>query len=138
MQMDDYDAVHALWAGTAGMGLRALDDSRTGIGRFLRRNPATCFVALTEGEIVGVILCGHDGRRGHIYHAAVEPGRRRQGIGRALLERALMALQDEGIHKAALVVFADNETGNAFWQNEGFTARPDLVYRNRSINHGND
>ncbi|MEA4832318.1 Acetyltransferase YpeA [bioreactor metagenome] len=134
MTINDYDAVYSVWTGTAGMGMRSLDDSRDGIMRFLRRNPTTCFVAETGGVIAGVILCGHDGRRGYIYHTAVKPECRKQGIGRQLVDNVLAALKSEGINKVALVAFKTNEAGNAFWQSIGFTARDDLIYRNLSLN----
>ncbi len=133
MTISDYDAVYALWLSCAGMGLNSMDDSREGIGRFLHRNPSTCFVAESGGEISGCIMAGHDGRRGFIYHTAVRPGCRRQGIGGALVRAALDALQEEGISKTALVVFARNEAGNAFWERMGFAAREDLVYRNCAL-----
>ena len=60
-----------------GMGLNNLDDSKEGIGRFLNRNPDTCFVAELENVIIGVILTGNDGRRDYIYHTAVNPKYRR-------------------------------------------------------------
>lgn len=137
MVVSDYDAVYALWERTGGMGLRSLDDSREGIERFLRRNPKTCFAAIEDGRTVGVLLCGHDGRRGYIYHAAVDIACRGRGIGRALLEKALGALEEEGINKAALVVFETNAAGNAFWEKVGFEKRTDLIYRNKSINSDN-
>lgn len=34
MQMEDYDAVFALWKSCSGMGLNDVDDSRSGIERF--------------------------------------------------------------------------------------------------------
>ena len=133
MALTDYDAVYALWLSCKGMGLNSVDDSREGIARYLARNPGTCFVAEEEGKILGVIMAGHDGRRGFIYHAAVSPQQRGAGIGRLLAERALEALRTEGISKAALVAFTRNEVGNAFWEKLGFTAREDLVYRNRVL-----
>ncbi len=133
MQNADYDAVYALWMSCAGMGLNTLDDSPEGIARFLACNPETCFVAEQDGAIVGVILAGNDGRRGYIYHTAVHPDCRHQGIATALVDRCLAALKDIGIAKVALVVFARNETGNAFWERQGFTRRDDLAYRNRTI-----
>ena len=133
----DYDAVYALWKSTEGIGLRSLDDSREGIDRFLRRNPTTSFVSVEEGRVTGVLLCGHDGRRGHIYHAAVDVLRRDLGVGRVLLSAALDALKKEGINKAALVVFGDNSQGGAFWERVGFTARTDLVYRDRTLDERN-
>ena len=133
MEIGDYDAVYDMWIHTPGMGLNTTDDSRGGVEKFLRRNPHTCFVAEADRSIAGVILSGHDGRRGYIYHTAVRPEYRRQGIARALVEHAMQALEKEGIQKTALVVFARNEAGNAFWEKLGFTGRDDLVYRNKNI-----
>lgn len=135
MSIDDYDAVYRLWLNTPGMGLNTTDDSREGIARYLGRNPSTCFVADEQGEVVGVILSGHDGRRGYIHHTAVVGEQQRSGIGTALVERAMAALKQENIHKVALVVFSKNEKGNAFWERRGFSRRDDLVYRNRSISN---
>ena len=133
MTCHDYDAVYALWLSCKGMGLNDVDDSREGIEKYLRRNPATCFVAEDKNRILGVILSGHDGRRGFIHHTAVHPDCREQGIGKQLVEHALDALKQEGISKAALVVFQRNETGNAFWERMGFSQRTDLAYRNLAL-----
>ena len=133
MQLRDYDQVYALWLSCPGMGLNNLDDSREGISRYLVRNPDTCFVAVEQGRIVGAILAGHDGRRGYISHTAVSPAHQLQGIGRQLVETALKAFGQQGIHKVNLVVFSYNENGNAFWEKMGFTTRPDLIYRNRAL-----
>jgi ribosomal protein S18 acetylase RimI-like enzyme len=137
MTINDYDSVYSLWNSTPGMGMRSLDDSREGIERFLLRNPTTCFVAMDCETTVGVILCGHDGRRGYIYHTAVLPEKRGQGIAHALVNSAINALKREGIHKVALVVFQNNDLGNGFWEHIGFIHRDDLVYRNLSLNEGN-
>lgn len=133
MTTDDYEDVYALWMSCKGMGLNNLDDSREGIASFLRRNPETCFVAFDEDKLVGVIISGHDGRRGYVYHTAVHPDYRRQGIGHDLVTHAMSALKKEGINKVAMLVFARNETGNAFWETEGFTPRSDVIYRNKEL-----
>ncbi|GHT64238.1 N-acetyltransferase [Spirochaetia bacterium] len=137
MIIDDYEQVHRLWTGTAGMGMRNLDDGEEGIRKFLERNPNTCFVAEIEGKLAGVILSGHDGRRAYIYHTAVKEKYRGQGIGRALLDAVENAMQKEGINKIALVAFNTNEKGNRFWEKQGYADRHDLVYRNKSINPEN-
>ncbi len=137
MNIEDYEGVYHLWSGTQGMGLRSLDDTREGIARFLQRNPNTCFVAEKRGEIVGVVLSGHDGRRGYIYHAAVQSELRGQGIGKDLVAHAEAALRAEGINKAGLLVYTGNDTGNAFWEAQGWERRRDLYYRNKSLNDAN-
>lgn len=133
MNVADYEQVYKLWINTPGMGLNNLDDSREGIERYLKRNPNTCFVAEENGIIIGVIMSGHDGRRGFINHTTVAMDYRKQGIGRTLVNYALKALEEEGIHKVALVVFSRNELGNAFWESVGFSSRTDLIYRNKNI-----
>ena len=133
MRPEDYSAVYDLWIHTPGMGLNSTDDSEEGIRKYLKRNPNTCFVALENEKIVGVILSGHDGRRGFIHHTAVLPSYRGRHIGKTLVKMAMDALEKEGIHKTALVVFSRNTSGNAFWEALGFTTREDLTYRNKNI-----
>jgi ribosomal protein S18 acetylase RimI-like enzyme len=133
MTPTDYDGVWELWSGTPGVGLREMDDSRNGILRFLRRNPDTNFVATEASLIVGTILCGYDGRRGYIYHVTVHSDHRGCGIGRALVERVMASLEREGVFKASLVVFSDNEGGNEFWERVGFKKRDDLYYRDSLV-----
>ena len=133
MTLADYEDVYALWLSCKGMGLNNLDDSKEGIARYLKRNPETCFVALNGEKIIGVIMSGHDGRRGFIHHTAVSPEHRRQGIAKRLAEAALNALKSLGINKVALLVFEQNKDGNEFWEKLGFTAREDVVYRNKEL-----
>lgn len=133
MTLADYESVYALWLSCPGMGLNNLDDSQEGIARFLERNPSTCFVSEEDGEVIGVIISGHDGRRGYIYHTAVKPEYRRQGIAKQLAETALDALKAQGINKVALLVFERNTGANTFWEKIGFTAREDVIYRNKAI-----
>ena len=132
MPIKDYEEIYDLWMSCPGMGLNNLDDSKEGIKTFLSRNPDTCFVAEAD-LIVGSIMAGNDGRRGYIYHTSVNPKYRYQKIGSKLVEASLNALAELGINKVALVVFDKNESGNAFWEKQGFTVRHDLVYRNKSL-----
>lgn len=133
MKSSDYETVYSLWLSCKGMGLNDLDDSRIGIEKFLKRNPETCFVAEINDKLIGVIMAGNDGRRGYIYHTAVHPDFRNQGIARTLVETVMKALKECGISKVALVVFERNQDGNSFWEKLGFTVRDDLIYRNKSI-----
>lgn len=132
MTIDDYDGVYDLRMSCAGMGLNNLDDTRGGVEKFLTRNPDSCFVA-EDGRIVSVVMAGHDGRRGYIYHTSVDPEHRHRGIASKLVDETMHALRSLGINKIALVVFDRNESGNAFWEKQGFTVRDDLVYRNKEL-----
>jgi len=137
MQPDDYDAVHALWMTIHGFGIRSIDDSREGVGRFLKRNPSTSVVALDRDRVVGAILCGHDGRRGCFYHVCVHEDYRKRGIGKSMAVFAMKALQREEINKVSLIAFKNNEVGNCFWKSVGWTFRGDLNYYDFTLNDAN-
>jgi len=136
MEITDYDRIYQFWMSIPGMGINNLDDSRESIEKYLLRNPTTNFIAENDsGEIIGAILSGHDGRRGHISHTAVKPTERKQGIGTALLKASLDALRVEGITKVTLTTFTKNEVGNAFWEAQGFAKSEDITYRSKVINN---
>lgn len=137
MKQDDYKEVHRLWMEIHGFGIRSLDDSKEGVERFIRRNPTTSMVAVTDGEIVGSILCGHDGRRGCLYHVCVKENYREHGIGQNMVRACLDALKEERINKVNLIAFCKNEVGNRFWQGLGWTFREDVNYYECILNDGN-
>ena len=130
MTIADYEKVYALWMSCKNMGFNDIDDSKEGISRFLERNPNTSFVAMENDELLGIILGGHDGRRGYIYHMSVAENHRKKGIGSSLVEKCLESFKNEKISKVALLVFKYNENGNAFWEKQGFILREDINYRN--------
>ncbi|MBU3875360.1 GNAT family N-acetyltransferase [Faecalicatena sp. AGMB00832] len=137
MTIEDYDGVYALWMKIKGFGIRSIDDSREGVRRFLKRNPTTSVVAVEDGKIVGSILCGHDGRRGCLYHVCVDEAYRRRGIGKAMVVMAMEALRKEEISKVSLIAFTKNDVGNAFWNTIGWTERLDLNYYDFVLNKEN-
>ena len=130
MTIADYEKVYALWMSCKNMGFNDIDDSKEGITRFLERNPNTSFVAIENDELLGIILGGHDGRRGYIYHMSVAEKYRKKGIGSSLVEKCLESFKNEKISKVALLVFKYNENGNSFWEKQGFILREDINYRN--------
>ena len=137
MTLEDYDEVYALWMGIHGFGIRSIDDSKEGVERFLKRNPTTSMVAVADGKIVGAILCGHDGRRGCLYHVCVRKGYRRHGVGKTMVVACMEALRKEEINKVTLIAFTKNDIGNAFWNKIGWTEREDLNYYDFTLNEAN-
>ena len=137
MTIEDYDGVYALWMTISGFAIRSIDDSREGVERFLRRNPTSSVVAVEDGKIVGSILCGHDGRRGCLYHVCVHKDYRMRGIGKAMVVFAMNALKEEQISKVSLIAFTKNDIGNAFWNRIGWTKRLDLNYYDFTLNEKN-
>ena len=137
MKIEDYDEVYHLWKRIRGFGIRSMDDSKEGIDRFLKRNPTTSVVAEEDGKIVGAILCGHDGRRGCLYHVCVDEAFRRHGIGKAMVVKTMEALKEEQINKVCLIAFTSNDSGNAFWNTIGWTKREDMNYYDFVLNAEN-
>lgn len=137
MTIEDYQGVHDLWMTIKGFAIRSIDDSRGGVERFLKRNPATSVVAEENGEIVGSILCGHDGRRGCLYHVCVREDCRMRGIGKSMVVRCMEELEKEKISKVSLIAFTENDIGNAFWKEIGWTKREDLNYYDFVLNREN-
>ena len=137
MTIDDYDMVYDLWMKIKGFAIRSIDDSKEGVARFLLRNPDTSVVAVEDDKIVGAILCGHDGRRGCMYHVCVDAEYRLRGIGKAMVVFAMNALKKENISKISLIAFSENDIGNAFWNEIGWTQRLDLNYYDFVLNTAN-
>ena len=137
MKIEDYDKVFALWKTIKGFGIRSVDDSREGIERFLKWNPGLSVVAEENGKIVGAILCGSDGRRGCLYHVCVHKEYRRQGIGKTMVVWCMEKLKELQINKVSLIAFTQNDVGNAFWKEIGWTKREDLNYYDFTLNEKN-
>lgn len=137
MTMEDYDEVHKLWMEISGFGIRSIDDSREGVERFIKRNPTTSMAAFYGDELIGSILCGHDGRRGCLYHVCVRESYRNHGIGQKLVNACLEALKAEHINKVNLIAFKKNEVGNRFWKGLGWTYREDVNYYECVLNEEN-
>jgi len=137
MEISDYSQVKELWMTIHGFAIRSIDDSYEGVERFLKRNPDTSVVAIEDGRIVGAILCGHDGRRGCLYHVCVHEAYRLRGIGKAMVVFCMEALKKENINKVSLIAFTRNDVGNAFWRQIGWVRREDLNYYDFTLNEAN-
>lgn len=133
MVMDDYEAAYQLWEQTEGMGLSEAD-SRLEIIRYLERNQGFSQICeKDDGQIVGTALCGHDGRRGYMYHVAVSTDCRGLGIGRELVTRCLGNLRAVGIAKCHLMVIGTNEQGRQFWEGMGWKYRGGIMLYSQDI-----
>ena len=127
-----YDDVYDLWANSPGVGLSGAD-RRDSITSYLERNPYMSFVAVSGRKVIGVILGGHDGRRGYIHHLAVKEPYRRQGVGKQLVGTCLDALKEAGIQKCHLFIYHENDGGIAFWEAGGWTLRKDIMVMSRQL-----
>lgn len=125
LELSDYENAVALWQRAEDIRLRDAD-SKEGIKKYLLRNPGLSFIAESEGDLLGTIMAGHDGKRGYIQHLAVDEPYRKMGVATQLLKLCLNALFQEGIRKSHVHVLSHNELAKAFWQSRGWVGRTDI------------
>ncbi|MDO7906930.1 GNAT family N-acetyltransferase [Paenibacillus sp. JX-17] len=132
MQMTDHEQMMALWEKSDGVVVSEAD-TPTELAQFLQRNPGLSYVAEQDGQIIGTVLGGHDGRRGFLYHLAVEQAHRGRRLGQRLAEACLHSLAEQGITKCHIFVVADNEDGQRFWTRCGWEKRDTFFVYSRSL-----
>ena len=124
--IDDYDAALRIWERVKGIEIAEGDD-RESVAQFLARNPGLSRVAADGSAIIGVALCGHDGRRGHVYHLAVDPAYQERGLGQRLLDECLEGLRRTGVQRVIIMVAEDNPRGREFWKRCGWEELPGAI-----------
>ena len=129
---EDYDAAIALWASVEGVEI-CEGDSREEVAEYLKRNPGLSRVAERGGKLVGVAMCGHDGRRGWIYHLAVAAECRGKNVARRLLADCEDGLRKAGLKRAIILVAADNPAGHKFWLRNGWEDIDGAIAMTREI-----
>ncbi len=132
MIADDYPGAIQLWQSLPGLGLSSADQ-QDAIARFLEKNPSTCFIALDGEKVIGTVLGGSDGRRGYLYHLAVQEEYQRLGLGRQLSEACIAALKSEGLQKCHIFVISSNLEGLRFWERLGWILRQDILVMSKDL-----
>ena len=135
MTFSDFDEVSSLWDKTENIGLSGAD-SKTNMAGFIGRNPGGSLVAEIDGAVVGTVLSGEDGRRGYLYHLAVDAPHRGIGIARKLVSHALKWFKERGIQKSHIMIFRANEDGKRAWERLGWVLRDDIDIMSKEIANG--
>src|SRR5688572_28210853 len=89
----DYEDSLHLWESIESGVTVGRSDTPEEIQRKLERDPDLFLVAELNDKIVGTIIGGYDGRRGLIYHLAVQADHRKNGIATQLLSEVEKRLQ---------------------------------------------
>lgn len=129
MEDSDLDDALKLWRISFNAGFSTNFDTKETLIKHFNRNPGLSSVACSRyGEMVGALLCGHDGRRGSIYHTAVYSEYRNKGIGRRMEQRSLDKLKEVGITSGFLFININNPGSEEFWNSIGWTTISDIRY----------
>lgn len=129
----DYEESYRLWESVPGMSLESLDNSKNGITKMIQQNPKLCLVATIDKKIIGTILGVTDGRKGYLYHVAVERDFQGQHISTRLIAEVRKRFEQQQIKKIGIFVVRDNEIGKRFWKHQGFRKRTDIEYLDLNI-----
>jgi ribosomal protein S18 acetylase RimI-like enzyme len=117
---EEYQQVHDLWS-SMEKGVRVgRSDTRAEIEKKLERDPDLFLVAECENKIIGSVIGGYDGRRGMVYHLAVEASFRNQGVGALLMDEVEARLKAKGCLKSYLLVAEDNHDVEPFYRKHGW------------------
>lgn len=133
MTIEDYYDVYQLWEETQEVSINEKDDTYKKIETFLNWNPNLCMVAVEDGYIVGSLMAGYDGRRGHIYHTVVKSEFRKKGIGSQLVDKIIQEFHKLDVNEVDLIAKENNIIGNEFWEKRGFLQNQCLNYRRKVI-----
>ncbi|MEJ5225839.1 MAG: GNAT family acetyltransferase [Anaerolineales bacterium] len=129
---DDYEAVYTLWS-NAGPGIQLRrSDTPEEIAKKVQRDPDLFLLAEQQGELVGAVMGGFDGRRGLVYHLAVRADCRGQGIGSLLMDELETRLRKKGCLKVYLLVTRDNGGVISFYEKRGWEIM-DLTLMGKTI-----
>lgn len=123
---DDHDGVLRLWD-ASGLGKTAPDEWDA-----LIAGPTSAILVAEEvGDIIGAVVATYDGWRAYIYHVAVDPWRRREGIARALMREAETYLTEAGARYVFTMVSDQNTEGLALLGETGYLPEGDIVLAKR-------
>ncbi len=125
MEQTDIPAALRVWQETSGRSRPV--DTHDGLARYIAHNPGLCQVAEQNGQLLGVLVGGHDGRRGFLHHVGVLAPLRRHGVGRALVDCYMAALREQGILRLHLLLRQSNAVGMRFWKAYGCRERANTV-----------
>lgn len=128
MTIDRYNEVMNLWQQTPELHVSQEFDTQERIAAYLVHNPGISTVARDGEYIVGAALCGHDGRRGSLYHVAVAPPYRGQGIAKRMIDRCLSQLKAVGIETGFLFVYVNSTEAARFWKAMGWQQDSNICF----------
>lgn len=123
---DDYQPVYDLWLSIERGVHVGRSDSPIEIEKKISRDPDLFLVAECQNKIIGSVIGGYDGRRGLIYHLAVNSTYRGQGIGSRLMDEVEARLRAKGCLKCYLLVIEDNHEAETYYQNRGWQHMKDI------------
>jgi ribosomal protein S18 acetylase RimI-like enzyme len=124
---DDYPPVVELWE-RSGPGIHVgRSDTLNEVAKKIQRDPDLFLVADLQDEIIGAVIGGFDGRRGMIYHLAVDKEFRQFGVGTALMETLENRLREKGCLRSYLMIRKDN-AATQFYDKQGWQALDIFVF----------
>ena len=125
---EDYPAAVQLWQ-SAGEGIHLQrSDQPEEISKKLEHDPQLFLVAEKDGQLIGTVIAGYDGRRGLVYHLAVSMEFRHLGIASRLMEEVENRLRALGCIRCYLLVTPNNTDAMQFYEKRGWKRMTIIPY----------
>lgn len=129
LTVDDYESMLDVWREAGLSTIRpAGRDSREELARQMTATPWGFQGAFEDGQLAGLVLASHDGRKGWINRLAVRPAYRRQGLAEKLLEAAEQTLRDQGIKVLCALIEDYNSPSMILFAKHGYLRHDDILY----------
>lgn len=128
----DCENTLSFWRHSEGLGTGAVETTEM-LSSFLKRNPGLSFKVTDRDEIVGTILCAHDGRRGYLHHLAIKSSYSDHSVGKTLIDRTLRGLDQLGIRRCHVFIATDNQGGQISWKSGNWKERDNLMIYSHDI-----
>jgi ribosomal protein S18 acetylase RimI-like enzyme len=130
---EDYPQVESLWT-SMEKGVRlGRSDTPDELQKKVACDPDLFLVAEENGQVVGTVIGGYDGRRGLLYHLAVAASFRGRGIGSRLMDEIESRLRAKGCIRCYLMVTTDNVDGMRYYENRGWEHMEHVVTYAKNI-----
>ena len=127
----DFDAIIEMWYRIDRH--TELPDQPVYLQQFHDLSPDLFLVAEVDGRLVGTIIGGWDGWRGHIARLAADPTLRRKGIARKLVEEIESRLRARGARRIYALVDRRSPPAIPFWEAAGYVANDEIIQFSRNL-----
>jgi N-acetylglutamate synthase len=129
----DIATIRAVWS-EAGLHVAPQGrDSEEHIAQEMAQGSAHFLGAFVDGEMAGVVLATHDGRKGWVNRLAVRPKNRQGGIAKALVSASEELFKGLGLGLSCALIEDWNDPSLKLFEKEGYVFRKDIFYYRKNL-----
>jgi ribosomal protein S18 acetylase RimI-like enzyme len=128
LTITDYDEITSLWS-RANLPFKPRGrDSKQVIAAQISASPDFFLGAFEHRRLVGTAVLSSDMRKGWINRLAVDPGYRRRGVAKVLIEESEKTLRDHGLKIFCSLIEGSSKASKALFRKCGYKEHTDIFY----------